>query len=246
MSLKEQPFLNDLPDCRSSATFRNTAFVRESPMNFIEHTNLKPASTAHDIRLLCAQAIEYGFLGVCVNPVFIPLAREILSDNNIKIVSVVGFPLGANTVQIKAAEAAQAIKNGADEIDMVISVGALKGANYFAVFEDIRTVVKASEGHVVKVIIETALLSNEEKTQACLIAQRAGASFVKTSSGFAVSGATVGDVFLMRKTVGSQMGIKAAGGIKDFETMRALVEAGADRIGASSSIAIIEEWKNER
>lgn len=206
---------------------------------YIEHTVLKAEATPAMITALCAEAREHGLRGVCVNPVYVERAKGLLSGTSCLVVTVVGFPLGANVTEIKAREAASAIEAGADEIDMVIPVGLLKAEEHRSVFEDIRVVVESCGTTPVKVILENALLDERQKVLGCLLAERAGASFVKTSSGFAASGATVEDIRLMKRVVGDRLGIKAAGGIRDFETARAMVEAGATRIGASASLAII-------
>ncbi len=205
----------------------------------IDHTILKPDATEDDIRKLCQEAKEYNFATVCVNPSNVFLAAEELKGSPVKITTVVGFPLGATTPTAKAMETRDAIANGAHEIDMVINVGALKSGNDELVKRDIVAVVDASRGKaIVKVILENALLTDDEKVRGCLLSKMAGADFVKTSTGFGPSGATVEDVALMRRTVGPDMGIKAAGGIRDTETARAMVAAGATRIGASASVAI--------
>ena len=207
----------------------------------IEHTLLKPEATPSEIEELCLEAKNYGFYGVCVQPIYVGMASRILKDTPCAVITVLGFPLGATLSSIKAAEARQVIQLGAREVDMVIPVGLLKGGDYAAVYEHISSVVATSPGKPVKVIIETALLSFEEKIAASLIAVRAGASFVKTSTGFAKGGATVEDVALLRRVVPDYVGIKAAGGIRDLKTALAMVENGADRLGCSSSISIIRE-----
>lgn len=205
----------------------------------IEHTNLKPEATVDDILKLCDEAKQYKFFGVCVNPQYIKIAKERLSGTNCKVVTVISFPLGACISHVKAEEAKRAIAMGADEIDMVMAIGLLKSGRYDDVENDIRQVVDASKGCPVKVIIETALLNNDEKKKACELAKEAGSAFVKTSTGFSKSGATVEDVKLMRAVVGSKIGIKAAGGIRDFNAAQAMIEAGADRLGCSASVNIV-------
>lgn len=207
----------------------------------IEHTNLKPEATISDIEKLCTEAKQYRFYGVCVNSQYIKIAKEQLMGSNCKIITVVGFPLGACITNIKAEEARQSIDIGADEIDMVISIGLLKSRKYDDVKNDIEKVVKAAKGNPVKVIIETALLTEEEKRKACELAKIAGATFVKTSTGFSTAGAKVEDIKLMREVVGKDMGIKAAGGIKNFNTALAMIEAGADRLGCSASVNIVSQ-----
>lgn len=205
----------------------------------IDHTLLKPEATPAQIEKLCAEAAEYHFASVCVNPVYIPLAARLLKGTGVKVCCVVGFPLGAIAPEQKAAEAASCAAMGAEELDMVIHVGAAKAGDWALVQRDIGGVVKAAAGHTVKVIIETCLLTDEEKVKACEAAKAAGAHFVKTSTGFSTGGATTHDIALMRKTVGPEMGVKASGGIRDYETAMAMIEAGANRIGASAGIAIV-------
>ena len=205
----------------------------------IDHTLLKPEATPAQIEKLCAEAAEYHFASVCVNPVYIPLAARLLKGTGVKVCCVVGFPLGAIAPEQKAAEAASCAAMGAEELDMVIHVGAAKAGDWALVQRDIEGVVKAAAGHTVKVIIETCLLTDEEKVKAGEAAKAAGAHFVKTSTGFSTGGATTHDIALMRKTVGPEMGVKASGGIRDYETAMAMIEAGANRIGASAGIAIV-------
>lgn len=205
----------------------------------IDHTLLKPEATPAQIEKLCAEAAEYHFASVCVNPVYIPLAARLLKGTGVKVCCVVGFPLGAIAPEQKATEAASCAAMGAEELDMVIHVGAAKAGDWALVQRDIEGVVKAAAGHTVKVIIETCLLTDEEKVKACEAAKAAGAHFVKTSTGFSTGGATTHDIALMRKTVGPEMGVKASGGIRDYETAMAMIEAGANRIGASAGIAIV-------
>lgn len=207
--------------------------------SMIDHTLLKPEATPAQVERLCAEAAEYHFASVCVNPVYIPLAARLLKGTGVKICCVVGFPLGAIAPEQKAAEAASCVAMGAEELDMVIHVGAAKAGDWALVQRDIEGVVKAAAGHTVKVIIETCLLTDEEKVKACEAAKAAGAHFVKTSTGFSTGGATTHDIALMRKTVGPEMGVKASGGIRDYETAMAMIEAGANRIGASAGIAIV-------
>ncbi|WP_251552190.1 deoxyribose-phosphate aldolase [Neobacillus muris] len=206
----------------------------------IDHTLLKADATESQIEQLANEAKEYSFASVCVNPVWVKTAAEMLQDApDVKVCTVIGFPLGASTTETKAFETKNAIENGADEIDMVINIGALKGKQYSLVEEDIKAVVEAAKGKaLVKVIIETCLLTDEEKVKACELSVKAGADFVKTSTGFSTGGATVEDIRLMRKTVGPDIGVKASGGVRSREDALAMVEAGATRIGASSGIAI--------
>ena len=207
--------------------------------SMIDHTLLKPEATPAQVEKLCAEAAEYHFASVCVNPVYIPLAARLLKDTGVKVCCVVGFPLGAIAPEQKAAEAASCAAMGAEELDMVIHIGAAKAGDWALVQRDIEGVVKAAAGRTVKVIIETCLLTDEEKVKACEVAKAAGAHFVKTSTGFSTGGATTHDIALMRKTVGPEMGVKASGGIRDYATAMAMIEAGANRIGASAGIEIV-------
>jgi deoxyribose-phosphate aldolase len=218
--------------------------TKEKLAKLIDHTLLKPDATKDDIKRLCEEAKKYGFWSVCVNPTYVPLATDILGETDVKVCSVVGFPLGANTPEVKALEAERAVNDGASEIDMVINIGALKSHDYELVKGDIRKVVeraKARRDTVVKVIIEAGLLTEDEKVLACRLVKESGADFVKTSTGFNASGATVHDVKLMRNTVGSNFGLKASGGIRTYRDATKLIEAGANRIGTSSGVAITGE-----
>lgn len=205
----------------------------------IDHTLLKPTATSEDIKHLCQEAIEFDFMSVCVNPCYVSLAKQCLKDSDVKVCTVIGFPLGANETEIKVKEAELAILHGAEEIDMVINIGALKEGNDDYVYNEIKKLKEVAGKLVLKVIIETCLLSDEEKVRACLLAKKAGADFVKTSTGFSTGGATVHDVKLMRETVGKEMGVKASGGVKTHEDLLAMVEAGATRIGTSNGTKII-------
>lgn len=209
----------------------------------IDHTLLKPEAAQDDIRRLCEEALKFGFVAVCVNPSNVELAAAELRGSKVRVCTVAGFPLGATLPQTKVYEAQQAIALGATEIDMVINVGAMKSRDYAAVEDDIRGVVDVSHrgGAICKVILECALLTTDERVRACHAAKNAAADFVKTSTGFGPAGGTVEDVRLLRATVGSAMGVKAAGGIRTFEDLRKMVGAGANRIGASASVKIIEE-----
>ena len=218
----------------------------EQPTNIakiIDHTLLKPEATRDQIVQLCREAREYGFAAVCVNPSYVKLAAELLRGSSVKVCSVVGFPLGATLPEVKAYEARRAIEEGAAEIDMVINIGALKSGDLELVKRDIASVVDVchARGALCKVIIEAALLTDEEKVLACQLAKAAGADYVKTSTGFGPGGATVQDVALMRRTVGPEMGVKAAGGIRSYEAAKSMVEAGATRIGASAGVKIVRE-----
>ncbi|SKA80580.1 deoxyribose-phosphate aldolase [Clostridium sp. USBA 49] len=209
---------------------------------YIDHTLLKPEATAEDVKKLCKEALEYNFASVCVNGCYTKLVSTELFGSGVKTCTVVGFPLGAMSKEAKAFETIDAIKNGANEIDMVINIGALKDKNYTLVKEDIEEVVNAAKGKaIVKVIIETCLLTEEEKIKACEIAKEAKADFVKTSTGFSTGGATVEDIALMRKVVGEDLGVKASGGIRDYKTAMDMINAGASRIGCSNSIAIVNQ-----
>lgn len=206
----------------------------------IDHTILKPVATQEDVRSLIEEARQYGFFSVCINPFWVAYAKELLKGSDVKVCTVVGFPLGANTTAVKVYETQDALKNGADEIDMVINIGALKARDYKTVLEDIKAVRQACEGHVLKVIIETSQLTDEEKVKACELSAEAGADFVKTSTGFTGGGATAADVALMRKSIPAHMQVKASGGVRTREDFDAMVAAGATRIGASSGVKIIE------
>lgn len=207
----------------------------------IDHTILKADAKEEDVLRIIEEAKKYEFFSVCINPCWVALAKEHLAGTSVDVCTVIGFPLGANTSEVKAYEATDAINNGATEVDMVINVGALKSKQYKKVLKDIQAVVEAAEGKaLVKVIIETALLTDEEKIKVCELAKEAGADFVKTSTGFSTGGATVADVTLMRKTVGSDMGVKASGGIHNEAEAKAMIDAGATRIGTSAGVAIME------
>jgi deoxyribose-phosphate aldolase len=205
----------------------------------IDHTVLKPEATPDDIRKACREAREHNFATVCVNGGYVALAAEALKGSNVKPIAVVGFPLGAGTSAAKAFEAKDAVSHGAQEIDMVINVGALRSGDTTLVGSDIKTVVDAVKPVPVKVILETALLTHDEKVTACKLAKKAGAAFVKTSTGFGPSGATVEDIELMRETVGPEMGVKASGGVRSYDYAQQMIAAGASRLGTSASVAIV-------
>ncbi len=210
--------------------------------SMIDHTILKPEAGKEQVETICREAREYGFASVCVNSSYVPLCAELLRDTEVKVCTVIGFPLGAMSTAAKAAEARQAILDGAEELDMVIHIGMLKDGNNEYVEQDIHSVVEEARGKAaVKVIIETCLLSEEEKIRACLLAKKAGADYVKTSTGFSTGGATAEDIALMKKTVGKNMKVKASGGIRTREKAEEMRKAGADRIGTSSGIRIVEE-----
>ena len=206
----------------------------------IDHTLLKAEATRQEVDRLCQEAIQYNFASVCVHPFRVAQATDILRDGPVKVCTVVGFPLGANRAEVKALETVRAVADGAREIDMVMNIGALKDGNLAAVENDIRGVVTAAQGHLVKVILETCLLTEDEIRRACELSVKAGARFVKTSTGFSSAGAKVEHVRWMRDTVGKVFGVKASGGIRDRETLLAMIEAGANRIGTSSGVALIE------
>ena len=209
--------------------------------SMIDHTLLKQDATGEQIDRLCAEAAEYNFASVCVNPYYVVRCVKNLKGTGVKVCTVVGFPLGATTMETKVFETLQAVASGAEEIDMVINVCALKSGHIRGVEQEIQAMAAAVEGKaILKVIIETCLLTDEEKVLACQIAKRCGADFVKTSTGFSTGGATVEDVALMRRTVGPEMGVKASGGIRDYAKAKAMIDAGASRIGASAGIAIVE------
>ena len=212
---------------------------------YIDHALLKPDATRDQILKLCDEAYQWGFKSVCVNPIWVPdcvlRLKELWHKSDVKVCSVVGFPLGANCRNIKADEARQAFLHGADEIDMVINIGSLKSGDFHDVKLDIQAVRLAVSKATLKVIIESCMLTHDEKISACEIAKNAGVDFVKTSTGFSTGGATVEDIKLMREIVGKKIGVKASGGIRDFATAKAMLDAGANRLGCSASVAIVEE-----
>jgi deoxyribose-phosphate aldolase len=213
----------------------------EELAGMIDHTNVQRDATEQDIQILCQEADDYDFSCVCVTPTNVALARELLENSDTEVCVVIGFPFGVQTPHAKAFEAEEAVESGASELDMVMNIGALKSGHLSLVQADIAAVVGAARGRVVKVILETALLTREEKITACQLARDAGAHYVKTSTGFGVDGATVEDVQLMRDTVGLEMGVKAAGGIRDLETAIAMIDAGASKIGTSTGVQIMED-----
>lgn len=213
---------------------------------YIDHTILKPDTPKEAVLKVCQEAREHEFFSVCVNPYYIPVVKEALKGSIVKVCAVVGFPLGASVKEVKAFEAKMAIEAGADEIDMVINIAALKNEAYEDVLEDIKAVKAVTDGKaLLKVIIEACLLTDDEKVKACELSQIAGAEFVKTSTGFSSGGATTADIALMRRTVGAEMGVKASGAVRDYETAMAMIEAGATRIGASASVAIATHAESE-
>lgn len=207
----------------------------------IDHTLLKAFATKADIEKLCREAVQYDFQSVCVNPVHVSYAKSLLQGSSVLVCTVIGFPLGANTIETKMVETADAVKNGADEIDMVINIGKAKEREYKYIEEEIKAVVSAAQGRTVKVILETCYLSEDEKIACCLAAKRAGAQFVKTSTGFGTGGAIITDVLTMRQTVGPNMGVKASGGVKTRADVDAFVKAGATRIGTSNGVQIMTD-----
>jgi len=217
----------------------------EKLAGMIDHTLLKPDATKQEVEQLCKESIQFNFASVCINPSYVKLAKEKVHGSKVKVCTVIGFPLGATTTDSKVHEAEEAIRNGAQEVDMVINIGRLKSREYDFVENDIREVTGAahSRNAIAKVIIETCLLSDDEKEKACILAKSAGADFVKTSTGFSKGGATSADVALMRRVVGSGMGVKASGGVKNYDDAIRMVESGATRIGTSSGVKIILEAK---
>lgn len=214
--------------------------MSENMAGYIDHTLLKPEATEAQIGELCREAVKFNFFSVCINPSYVKTAAQALQGSAVRVCCVVGFPLGATTTAVKAFETAEAVENGAAEIDMVIHVGALKEKREDYVTADIAAVVKAAAGCPVKVIIETGLLNEDEKVLACMLAKKAGASYVKTSTGFGPGGATIADIMLMRETVGPKLGVKASGGVRDLDAALQMIEAGATRIGTSSGVSIVE------
>jgi len=209
---------------------------------YFDHTVLKADAKVADVEKVCKEALENSFASVCINPGYVELASKLLKDSEVKVCTVIGFPLGANTSETKAFEAADAIKKGATEIDMVINVGAIKSGNWELVEKDIHEVaVACGNAALLKVIFETCLLTDEEKVKACQTAEKAGADYVKTSTGFSTGGATEADIALMRKNVGDMTGVKASGAVRDLATAMKMINAGATRIGSSSSVAILNE-----
>ncbi|HHY01201.1 MAG TPA: deoxyribose-phosphate aldolase [Methanothermobacter sp.] len=217
----------------------------EELAGMIDHTNVQRDATDEDIKVLCHEADDYNFSCVCVTPTQVVLAQELLDNSDTQVCAVIGFPFGVQTSQAKFFEAEEAVNNGASELDMVMNIGALKSGHHSLVQADIAGVVNAAQGRVVKVILETALLTDDEKITSCQLAREAGAHYVKTSTGFGVGGATVEDVLLMRDTVGMEMGVKASGGIRDLETTLNMIDAGASKIGTSTGVQIMEDLLNK-
>ncbi len=217
----------------------------EELAGMIDHTNVQRDATDEDIKVLCHEADDYNFSCVCVTPTQVALAQEVLDNSDTQVCAVIGFPFGVQTSHAKFFEAEEAVNNGASELDMVMNIGALKSGHHSLVQADIAGVVNAAQGRVVKVILETALLTDDEKITSCQLAREAGAHYVKTSTGFGVGGATVEDVLLMRDTVGMEMGVKASGGIRDLETTLNMIDAGASKIGTSTGVQIMEDLLNK-
>lgn len=213
--------------------------------SYIDHTLLKPTASKLEIKKLCEEALQFGFASVCVNPVHVPAAARLLQGSPVKVCTVIGFPLGANTTLTKVLEARDAAAGGAEEVDMVLNVGSLVEGDYAAVFNDIKAVRDAVPGLVLKVILETGYLTKEQIVKGCILTKMAGADFVKTSTGFGPGGATVEDIKIMRTVVGEGFGVKASGGVRDYATAVAMLEAGANRIGASAGVAIVQGMRGE-
>lgn len=240
-----EKYKNQLNDSLKSFSTKEKKGYKQEPIEnlaeIIDHTILKPEATNLEIKKLCEEAKKFGFASVCVNSCNVKFVNELLQDSSVKVCSTISFPLGATSTLMKELEAKEAVANGADEIDMVINIALLKEGKYLEVKNDIERVVNAVKNKaIVKVILETSLLNEEEKIAACVLSSIAGADFVKTSTGFSTGGATIKDIELMRAVVGSEMGVKASGGVRDNEKARKMIKAGANRIGASSSIKIIQ------
>jgi deoxyribose-phosphate aldolase len=245
--LEKNKIMQDRLDKITETVYKEVIMQMEQmsiPMDLaglIDHTLLRPDATREQIIRLCREAEQYHFFSVCVNPCWVKTCREQLTGSEVKVCAVIGFPLGANCTCLKTAEAKRAVEDGALEVDMVINVGRLKSGEITAVRDDIHRVVEAAKPALVKVILETCLLNDEEKITACVLAKEAGAHFVKTSTGFSSSGAKTEDIALMRRVVGNDLGVKASGGIRDRQTALAMIEAGANRLGVSAGIAIVTQ-----
>jgi deoxyribose-phosphate aldolase len=239
--------LNDFSEFEKSKKSSEIKLSAKDLAGMIDHTLLKPDATLSEIKQLCEEAIQNDFASVCVNPSYVVTCFNLIKSSNVKVCTVIGFPLGATTTQIKFLEAEEAIKNGAEELDMVINVGKLKDSDYDFIFNDLKSIADLSKRHLCtsKVILETCLLTDEEKVVACLLAKEAGLNFVKTSTGFSKNGATVHDVSLMKFVVGDKLQVKASGGIRSYEDAIAMVNAGATRLGASAGVKIIAGQKSE-
>jgi len=254
MSLKDlvteanvKKILNDFSEFEKEKKLSELKLSSQDLAGMIDHTLLKPDATISEITQLCEEAIQYNFASVCINPSYVDTCFNLIKSSNVKVCTVIGFPLGAATTQTKFLEAEEAIKNGAEELDMVINVGKLKDRDYDFVFNDIKSIAGLSKRHLCtsKVILETCLLTDEEKVVACLLAKEAGLNFVKTSTGFSKNGATVHDVSLMKFVVGDKLQVKASGGIRSYEDAIAMINAGATRLGASAGVKIIAGQKSE-
>lgn len=248
--ISEENIKKILNDFSKQENKSNRTFEKIQPeklAGMIDHTLLKPEANKGELKQLCDEAIQYNFASVCVNPVNVELCFELVKSSKVKVCTVIGFPLGANTIETKLREAEESIKNGAEELDMVINVGRLKDKDYEFVFNDLKAVATTAKRNycISKVILETCLLTDEEKIVACLIAKEAGIDFVKTSTGFSKVGATVYDVSLMKFVVGNNLKVKASGGIRSFEDAAAMINAGAERLGASAGVKIIAGQKSE-
>jgi len=239
--------LNDFNEFEKSLKKEKTYFDTKQLAGMIDHTLLKPEATLSEIKQLCEEAKQHNFASVCVNPSYVSTCFDLLKSSNVKVCTVIGFPLGATTTQSKFLEAEEAIKNGAEELDMVINIGRLKDKDYDYVFNDLKTIADLSKKHLCtsKVILETCLLTDEEKVAACLLAKEAGLDFVKTSTGFSKAGATIKDVALMKFVVGDKHKVKAAGGIRSYDDAVAMINAGANRLGASAGVKIISGQKSD-
>jgi deoxyribose-phosphate aldolase len=231
-----------------NSTIPDFPFQIEKLASMIDHTLLKPEATEDEVIKLCYEARTYSFASVCINPSFVSFCKKIMTGSEVKICTVIGFPFGATTTEVKKYEAEQALHNGANELDMVINIGKLKQKDYQYTFNEINQIVKTVKENnaVCKVIIETALLTDEEKVRACIIAKDAGADFVKTSTGYSKGGATASDIALMRFVVGNEIGVKASGGIRTIEDAQRMIESGSNRIGASASVQIVKGIKTEK
>jgi len=254
MSLKDllsenniKKILNDFTAFEKSFMKEKTEVDKKELAGMIDHTLLKPEAVLSEINQLCKEAIQHNFASVCINPSYVSTCFDLLKSSNVKVCTVIGFPLGATTTQSKFFEAEEAIKNGAEELDMVINIGRLKDKDYDYVFNDLKSIADLSKKHLCtsKVILETCLLTDQEKVAACLMAKEAGSDFVKTSTGFSKAGATIRDVALMKFVVGDKHKVKAAGGIRSYEDAVAMINAGANRLGASAGIKIISGQKSE-
>lgn len=239
--------LKDFNEFEKSLKKEKTDFDTKELAGMIDHTLLKPEATLSEIKQLCEEAKQHNFASVCVNPSNVSTCFDLLKSSNVKVCTVIGFPLGATTTQSKFSEAEEAIKNGAEELDMVINIGRLKDKDYDYVFNDLKTIADLTKKHLCtsKVIIETCLLTDEEKIAACLLAKEAGLDFVKTSTGFSKAGATIKDVALMKFVVGEKHKVKAAGGIRSYDDAVAMINAGANRLGASAGVKIISGQKSD-